>query len=60
MKDTILSDGGPLEFSQVLGAQRTLQHQGALLGMKPTTLYSRILALGLRAKEAVNTNSRVA
>src|SRR5882762_2174662 len=32
----------------------------ALLGMKPTTLYSRILALGLRAKESANTNSRVA
>jgi len=32
----------------------------AMLGMKPTTLYSRILALGLRARESVNTNSRVA
>jgi DNA-binding NtrC family response regulator len=33
----------------------------ALLGMKPTTLYSRILALGLRTKAASNgANSRVA
>ena len=32
----------------------------AMLGMKPTTLYSRILALGLRARGSVNTNSRVA
>ena len=32
----------------------------ALLGMKRTTLYSRILALGLRAKASSHTDSRVA
>ena len=32
----------------------------ALLEMKPTTPYSRILALGLRTKESDNTKSRVA
>jgi transcriptional regulator with GAF, ATPase, and Fis domain len=32
----------------------------ALLGMKPTTLYSRILALGLRAKASRHVDSRVA
>lgn len=96
---TILSDGVPLDFSQVLGPQPTLRRQvteeiatlltrdelrlreresivaaldqaggkvsgsdgaAALLGMKPTTLYSRILALGLRAKASANTNARVA
>jgi len=96
---TIRSDGGPLDFSQVLGAQPTHQRQvteeittlltrdelrlreresivaaldqaggkvsgsdgaATLLGMKPTTLYSRILALGLRAKASANTNARVA
>jgi DNA-binding NtrC family response regulator len=95
----ILSGGGPLEFSQVLGARPTLEPYvgeepltlltrdelrmreresiitaldktggkvsgsdgaAALLGMKPTTLYSRILALGLRAKASRHTDSRVA
>jgi len=95
----ILSGGGPLEFSQVLGAQPTLEcyasegpstlltrdelrmreresiiaaldktggkvagsdGAAALLGMKRTTLYSRILALGLRAKASSHTDSRVA
>ena len=32
----------------------------ALPGVKPTTLYSKILALGLRGRESVNTSSRVA
>ena len=32
----------------------------ALTGVKPTTLYSKILALGLRGRESVNTSSRVA
>jgi DNA-binding NtrC family response regulator len=95
----ILSDGGPLEFSQLLASQPGHQEHfseetsslltrdelkmreresviaalnqtagkvsgsdgaAALLGMKPTTLYSRILALGLRAKASANTSSRVA
>jgi transcriptional regulator with GAF, ATPase, and Fis domain len=95
----ILSDGGPLDFSQSLASRPVYQDHfseetsflltrdelkmreresiiaalsqtagkvsgsegaAALLGMKPTTLYSRILALGLRAKESANANSRVA
>src|SRR6266404_7669456 len=97
----ILSGGGPLEFSQVLGGARTTLERpiseepstllltrdelrmreresiiaaldltggkvsgsdgaAALLGMKRTTLNSRILALGLRAKAYHQTDSRVA
>jgi DNA-binding NtrC family response regulator len=97
----ILSGGGPLEFSQVLGDARTTLERhiseepstllltrdelrmreresiiaaldltggkvsgsdgaAALLGMKRTTLNSRILALGLRAKAYHQTDSRVA
>jgi len=95
----ILSDSGPLEFSQVLGTRPTLERYvseepstpltrdelrmreresiinaldltggkvsgsggaAALLGMKRTTLNSRILALGLRSKPSHPTDSRVA
>ena len=98
----ILSGGGPLEFSQALGAQPKVERRvinvseetstvltrdelrmreresiitaldktggkvsgsdgaAGLLGMKPTTLYSRILALGLRAKASRHSYSSVA
>jgi DNA-binding NtrC family response regulator len=95
----ILSDGGPLDFSQLLASPPGYENHfnnetsslltrdelkireresiiaalnqtagkvsgsegaAALLGMKPTTLYSRILALGLRARESASANSRVA
>jgi transcriptional regulator with GAF, ATPase, and Fis domain len=47
-------------LNQAAGKVSGSDGAAALLGMKPTTLYSRILALGLRAKASANTNSRVA
>ena len=47
-------------LNQAAGKVSGLDGAAALLGMKPTTLYSRILALGLRARESASTNSRVA
>ena len=47
-------------LNQAAGKVSGSDGAAALLGMKPTTLYSRILAPGLRGRESVNTNSRVA
>ena len=47
-------------LNQAAGKVSGSDGAAALLGMKPTTLYSRILALGLRATESASTNSRVA
>src|SRR5713101_5175492 len=47
-------------LNQAAGKVSGSDGAAALLGMKPTTLYSRILALGLRARESANANSRVA
>ena len=51
---------GDASIGQAAGKVSGSDGAAALLGMKPTTLYSRILALGLRAKASANTNSRVA
>jgi len=47
-------------LNQAAGKVSGSDGAAAMLGMKLTTLYSRILALGLRARESVNINSRVA
>ena len=47
-------------LNQAAGKVSGSDGAAALLRMKPTTLYSRILALGLWARESASTNSRVA